>query len=75
MSSFHHTHTRKCLVESIGEYETLGNKRVLKSEGPLTKKEKIDKYKFDFIKIKFSYRYLLGNGKDDISYLQDTQLT
>ena len=59
----------------IGENETLKRQR------PLTEKEKIDKYKFDFIKIKFlpiKVFFHLENGKDvkiGRRYLQDIILT
>ena len=59
----------------IGENETLKRQR------PLTEKEKIDKYKFEFIKIKFlpiKVFFHIENGKEvkiGRSYLQDIILT
>lgn len=53
----------------------------MKRQRPLTEKEKIDKYKFDFIKIKFlpiKVFFHLENGKDvkiGRRYLQDIILT
>lgn len=76
--------SRKYSADRTGKkngHPYIGENETLKRQRPLTEKEKIDKYKFEFIKIKFlpiKVFFHLENGKEvkiGRRYLQDIILT